>query len=85
MFDRIWFPGEGEDVQDGEYGHLDAEQDGRNADFDIGIGEDFRGLEGSVGGGEEGNDDLNTPLLASILLFEVKLRGHVPSAKKRRR
>ena len=51
-------PGEGEDVEEGEQGHFDAEEEGGDADFDVGVGEVLRGFEGPRGGGEEGDYEL---------------------------
>lgn len=48
MFDAVGFPGVGEDVQDREAGHFDAEEDGGDSDFDVLVGESFGWLEGSV-------------------------------------
>lgn len=48
VFGAVGFPGVGEDVQDGEAGHFDAEEHGGNADFDVLIGEVVGWLEGSI-------------------------------------
>jgi len=55
--DVVFLPGEGEEVQDGEEGHLDAEQHAWDADFDVRGGEAGGGFDGA-GGGEEGDEEL---------------------------
>lgn len=51
----VGFVGEGEDVEDGEDCHFDAEEDAGDADFDVGIGH-CAGY-GDVGTGE-GDEEL---------------------------
>ena len=56
--DVVLFPGEGEEMQDAEDGHFNAEKEGRNADFDV-RGGDVGGGFDSAGGSEEGESDLD--------------------------
>jgi len=48
VFEGVGFGGEGEDVEDREEGHFNAEEDGGNADVDVGVVEGFGWLEGSA-------------------------------------
>ena len=42
--DVIDFPREGPKVEDGEYGHFDAEEEGGDAYFDVGVRDAGEGL-----------------------------------------
>ena len=55
--DVVHFPGEGPEMEDGEDGHFDTEEEGGDADFDVRVGNAGGGFDGA-GGGEEGYDDL---------------------------
>lgn len=48
MFEGVGFPVEGEDVQNGEKCHFDAEQNRRNAGVNIGVAKLLRWLKGPV-------------------------------------
>ena len=45
-------PGEGKEVEDREERHFDAEEEGRDADFDVGVGE-MGGAVDCTGGGQK--------------------------------
>lgn len=47
--------GKGPDVQERKGGHLDAEEQGGNADLDVGVGEDLVGVDNVEGRGADGN------------------------------
>jgi hypothetical protein len=47
--------GEGPEVEDGEEGHLEAQEEGRNADFEVWVGEDLVLVDDVEGGGAEGD------------------------------
>ena len=53
----VVFPGVGEEVQDGEDSHFNAEEQGGDADFDVGGGY-MGGFFDDIGGGEEVDDYL---------------------------
>lgn len=56
--DVVLFPREGEEVQDAEDGHFDAEEEGGNADFNVGRGDAGGGFD-STSGGEKRDGDLD--------------------------
>jgi len=55
---HVGFVGVGEEVHDGEEGHLDADEKGGDADVEVGEGEvGGRGEDVEGGGGEDGDDE----------------------------
>lgn len=49
--------GEGPEVEDGEDGHLETEEEGGDSDLEVGVGEIFVGVDQIEGRGSEGNGD----------------------------
>ena len=56
--DIVFGPGEGEEVEEGEEGHFDAEEEGGDADFDVGGGDPGGGFDGAARG-QDGDGNLD--------------------------
>ena len=55
--DPVHFPRISEEMHDGEDGHLDADEEGRESDFQVAVGDCVGGFEDG-GRGEDGDGDL---------------------------